>query len=152
MRCALIAAIAIAAISPACAAGKSHGLALTMDEVRTLTFKGPIATVYIGNPTIADITMIDSKHAFVQGKTYGHTNIVALNHDGVQVYNTRIDVIEAAASTLTLNRGAQRVTYNCGGGRCEPTPVPGDAKDVFDQIAGQIGGHADAARKAAATN
>ena len=152
MRRVLLAAIAIAVVSPACAAGKSGGLALTMDEVRTLTFKGPIATVYVGNPTIADITMIDSKHAFVQGKAYGRTNIVALNHDGVQIYNTRIDVTEGAASTLTLNRGVQRVTYNCEGGRCEPSPVPGDAKDVFDQIAGQIGSHADAARKAAATN
>ena len=55
----------------------------------------PVSTVYVGNPTIADVTMIDARHAFVQGKGYGRTNIVALNRDNVQVFNTRITVTGA---------------------------------------------------------
>ena len=69
---------------------------LGLDEVHTLTFRAPIATVYVGNPAIADITMIDARHAFVQGKSYGRTNIVALNHDGVQVFNTGVTVTSYA--------------------------------------------------------
>ncbi len=97
--------------------------------------------------------MIDARHAFVQGKGFGHTNIVALNHDGVQVYNTRVDVVSSNGdNTLTLNRGAQRVTYNCAGGHCEPQPTPGDDKAAFEQMNTQLGTHADTARKAAAGN
>jgi type IV secretory pathway protease TraF len=150
MRRALIAAIVLAAV-PAYAADKSDSVALALDEVHTLTFRTPVSTVYVGNPTIADVTMIDARHAFVQGKSYGRTNIMALNRDNVMVFNTHITVTGSeGGGTVTLNRGAQRVTLNCGGGRCEPTPMPGDAKDSYDALNNQNTTHQTTARSAAA--
>jgi hypothetical protein len=144
MRRALFAA-ALFAASPALAAG--DGVSLALDEVHTLTFQSPVSTVYVGNPTIADVTMIDARHAFVQGKGYGRTNIVALNHDNVQVFNTRITVTGSHDDgTVTLNRGAQRVTLTCAGGRCEPIPTPGDDPKAFDSASGQSNAHQTAAR------
>jgi Pilus formation protein N terminal region len=145
MRRALLAAsLALLAPSPAFAAG----LAIAMDEVRTVTFKSAVATVYVGNPSIADINMIDARHAFIIGKGFGNTNIVALDADGKQVSNT--SVANNAESTLTLNRGTQRVTYSCTSSHCETTPEPGDGKDAFDQINSQLASHSDTAHKAAA--
>jgi Flp pilus assembly secretin CpaC len=152
MRRAIFAALAITIATPAVAADKGAGIALTMDEVRTLTFAKPIATIYVGNPSIADITMIDARHAFLLGKAYGNTNVIALNHDGEQVYDARIAVSEGGNETFTLNRGAQRVTYDCNAGRCEVSPSPGDGKEAFDQMAGELANHADNARKAANGN
>ena len=155
MRRALIAAALLAA-SPAFAAGKmpvnkSESVALALDEVHTLTFRAPVATVYVGNPTIADVTMIDARHAFVQGKSYGRTNIVALNGNGVQVFNTGVNVTgQAGSATVILNRGAQRITLNCAGNRCEPTPMPGDGKDSYDPNNTVANAHQSAARAAAA--
>src|ERR1700709_452244 len=118
------------AVAPAYAADKNNAVALALDEVHTLPSRTPVSTVYVGNPTIADVTMIDARHAFVQGKGYGRTNLVALNRDNVQVFNTHITVTgNDGGGTVTLNRGAQRITLNCAGGRCEPTPMPGDSKD-----------------------
>ena len=149
MRRALFAATLIAA-SPALAAGKNDSVALALDEVHTLTFRTPVSTVYVGNPSIADVTMIDARHAFVQGKGYGRTNIMALNRDNVMVFNTHISVTGSnGGGIVTLNRGAQRVTLNCAGGRCEPTPMPGDSKDA-DSTLGQITAHQTAARTASA--
>ena len=123
---------------------------VTLDEVRTMTFSTPVATVYVGNPSIADINMIDSRHAFILGKGYGSTNIIALNREGVQISNTRIDVLSnARESTVTLNRGAARVTYSCTTNHCEVTPQPGDGKDAFDGGNTQMGSHQDIAKKAA---
>src|SRR5471032_3208561 len=156
MRRALYAAALLAVATPvfmadAWAASRNDSVALALDEVHTLTFRGPVATVYVGNPAIADITMIDSRHAFVQGKSYGRTNIVALNHDGVQVFNTGVNVTGADTNgTVTLNRGAQRITLNCAGGRCEPTPMPGDGKDFYDAANGQASAHQSAASSIAA--
>ena len=121
MRRAAAAILAILAVAPVAAdartktkaplASPAGNVSLGLDEVHTLTFRAPIATVYVGNPAIADITMIDARHAFVQGKSYGRTNIVALNHDGVQVFNTGVTVTGAdTGGTVTLNRGAQRIT------------------------------------------
>ena len=154
MRRALFAAALIAA-SPAFAASKqpvrNDSVALALDEVHTLTFRAPVSTVYVGNPTIADVTMIDARHAFVQGKGYGRTNLVALNRDNVQVFNTRITVTGTdGGGTVTLNRGAQRVTLNCAGGRCEPTPMPGDDQKSYDSAASQSAAHQAAAHNVAA--
>jgi len=149
MRRALFAATLIAA-SPVFAAGKNDPVALALDEVHTLTFRTPVSTVYVGNPTIADVTMIDARHAFVQGKGYGRTNIMALNRDNVMVFNTHVTVTGSnSGGTVTLNRGAQRVTLNCAGGRCEQTPMPGDSKDS-DALLGQLTAHQNAARTASA--
>ena len=165
MRRALFVAALLAAATPAFAAGKpadkhtvkkaeknankNDWVALGLDEVHTLAFNTPVSTVYVGNPSIADVTMIDARHAFVQGKGYGRTNIMALNRDNVMVFNTHVTVTGTdGGGTVTLNRGAQRVTLSCGGGRCEPTPMPGDGKDSFDS-AGQTTAHQNTARGAA---
>lgn len=149
MRRALLAAsFAFLAPSPVFAAG----MTIAMDEVRTVTFNAPVATVYVGNPAIADINMIDARHAFVIGKGFGSTNIVALDADGKQVSNTAVAVLSGASdkqSTLVLNRGTQRVTYSCTASRCEAMPEPGDGKDAFDQINAQLAAHTDTAKKAA---
>jgi hypothetical protein len=122
-----------------------------MDEVRTMTFEKPVATVYVGNPAIADINMIDARHAFVIGKSVGTTNIVALDGSGKPVSDTGVAVLASAAgSTVTLNRGTQRVTYSCTPSHCDMMPLPGDAKEAFDQITQQLAVHGDLAHKAAA--
>ena len=145
MRRTLFAALAVLAAAPAHAAGVS----VAMDEVRTVTFPKSVATIYVGNPAIADINMIDSRHAFVLGKGYGNTNMLALDQDGKQVSNTHISVMAREDATITLQRGGSRVTYSCTSHQCEATPQPGDGKDVFDSTSNQINQHQATARTAA---
>ena len=159
MRRALFAAALLAVVTPALAAGKqaakpadknvskNDSVALALDEVHTLTFRTPVSTVYVGNPSIADVTMIDARHAFVQGKGYGRTNIMALNSDNVMVFNTHVSVTgQAGGGTVTLNRGVERVTLNCAGGRCEQTATPGDGKAAFGDASSQAAAHYSTAR------
>ena len=145
MRRTLFAAVVLFAAAPAYA----DGVAISMDEVRTITFPKPVATVYVGNPSIADINMIDSRHAFVLGKGFGNTNIVALDHEGDQVSNTHVSVLARQDSTVTLQRGAGRLTYSCTSSHCDATPEPGDAKDIFDAVNGQVSTHEGTAKGAA---
>jgi hypothetical protein len=145
MRRTLFAALIVVAASPAYA----DGVAISMDEVRTITFPKPVATVYVGNPAIADINMIDSRHAFVLGKGFGNTNIVALDHEGDQVSNTHVSVMAREDSIVTLQRGAGRLTYSCTASHCEATPQPGDAKDAFDAVNSQLAAHEGTAKGAA---
>ena len=125
-------------------------LSVAMDEVQTVTFPRQVATVNVGNPAIADITMIDDRHAFILGKSYGATNIIALNKAGDVISNTRVNVLNGQQATVTLQRGTQRTTYNCTARACEAAPQLGDSKDSFDTANAQISAHQDAARKAAA--
>lgn len=120
-----------------------------MDEVRVVAFSQPISTVYVGNPMIADVSMIDSKHAFVLGKSFGATNMVALNADGKQIVNDSVTVYGHNGNTVILHRGTSQATYACAGARCESAPMPGDDKESFSSRMEQVTTHQDAGVKAA---
>lgn len=121
---------------------------LAMDEVKMITFSKPVATVYVGNPVVADVNMVDTRRAFVLGKSFGATNIIALDASGNQVANSEVTVLGRNASTVTLNRGAAQVTLTCAG-RCEPAPKPGDNKEEYDSAIGQIRGYQSMGKEAA---
>jgi hypothetical protein len=130
----------------------SPSIALPIDEVRVVAFSQPVSTIYVGNPMIADVSMIDSKHAFVLGKSFGATNIVALNVDGKQVVNDSVSVYGHSGNTVILHRGTAQATYACTGVRCETAPMPGDDKDSFSNHMEQVASHQDAGMKAASTS
>ena len=133
-------------------AAQAHGGAVTvpLDEVRMVAFGKPVSTIYVGNPAIADITMIDKRHAFVLGKSFGTTNIIALDSAGQQISNDQVVVSGGGGGVVILQKGSARVTYSCSGERCETTPRPGDSKDLFDTGMDQIQKHQDAGGKIAA--
>lgn len=121
------------------------GVAVPLDEVRTVAFAKPVATVYVGNPSIADINMIDARHAFVLGKRFGMTNIIALDTSGHEVANTYVSVSGSNSAIVTLTKGATptrpvtQTTLSCTGARCEESPIPGDAR--FGEVMGESSVH-----------
>jgi len=87
---------------------------------------------------IADVTIIDNRHAFVQGKAFGATNFVALDSTGKQIANQQIIVSSKQNSVVTLQKGSQQTSYSCGGQRCQPVPQPGDGDAAFQAGTQQI--------------
>jgi Flp pilus assembly secretin CpaC len=143
---ALFAAISsIAGVAPAVAGTFS----VPMDEVRILTFKKPVSTIYVGNTVYADATLIDSKHAFLLGKTMGETNMIAMGADGKIVSNEQITVFGRRVGMVTLNRGATQFNFACTSLHCETQPVPGDVSDYFKVTHDSQTQHEDMANKAA---
>ncbi|MDE2112791.1 MAG: pilus assembly protein N-terminal domain-containing protein [Alphaproteobacteria bacterium] len=133
------------------AATRNTAMAIPLDQVRVVTFAEPISTLYVGNPVIADVTMIDKRHAFVQGKAFGATNLVALDAAGHEINNRQVVVFGDSASLVTLQRGTGQVTYSCVSTRCEPSPQPGDDKDAFGSAMSQIAQHQDLLTKTASS-
>jgi Flp pilus assembly secretin CpaC len=133
----------------ASSAARADGIEVPLDQVRILTFNGPVKTVFVGNPVIADITVIDPTHVFILGKNFGTTNVVALDAKGRETVNEQITVLERPGSTVTLQRGAGRVTLNCSSARCEATPTPGDDSERYATVSGQIDNRETASIKAA---
>jgi hypothetical protein len=132
-RAARIALLGTATLFAANAGAFADGVSVPMDEVRMVAFSQPVTTVYVGNPVIADVTMIDSEHAFVLGKTFGETNVIALGANGKEVSNQHIVVFGRRMGAVTLNRGAATFNYTCTALHCETQPVPGDPKNYFDE-------------------
>jgi hypothetical protein len=126
-----------------------HGVAVPLDEVRIVTFTRPVSTVFVGNPVVADATVIDQHHIFVLGKGFGSTNLIALGPASETVANQQITVIDRAGSVVTLNKGAAQFSYACTSGHCQANPVPGDQKAFFDDNTGANSAHQDQGIRAA---
>jgi len=129
-----------------------HGVSVPMDNVALVTFKMPVATVYIGNPSIAQLTVIDSRHVFVMGKRFGATNLIALGADKKLLENDPVTVSSRNAEAVTVFRGDDTYNYVCTDFHCETRPVPGDPKSYFDNTESAAGEHEDTASKGAGTN
>jgi len=126
-------------------------ITLSTDQVRLVTFKRPVKTVFVANPVIADITVIDSTRAFLLGKNIGTTNIVALDEHGQETLNDQTTVLSQPGSVVTLQRGKAQTTLSCIDARCQTAPIVGDAPEPFETTLGQIV-KGDATKKAAAGN
>lgn len=116
------------------------GIGVTIDEARMITFEKPAKTIYLGNPTIADINVIDAQHAFVLGKTFGTTNLIALDSDGNQVANKQLTVVNQTAA-VTLNRGSDQFSLSCTRAHCESSPRPGDPSSYVTNTESAASGH-----------
>jgi len=113
------------------ASAQASGLAIPEDEVRIVTFTKPVATVFVANPLVADINVIDSTHAFVLGKAFGATNIIALDSKGNPVTSEHVTVY-GSSHLVTLDRGASQFTFACASVRCESAAAPGDNRTYHD--------------------
>ena len=150
----------IAGLAALTATAHADQIQVPLDQVRTMTFDTPVKIVYIGNPTIADVTVVDATHVFILGKTYGATNIVALDARGRETLNDQIIVTERPGIAVTVQRGIARTTLMCTAEHCQAAPAPGDdatsgnqrlASPPYDALTGQADKGEGAGTKAAAS-
>jgi hypothetical protein len=130
-------------------ASAPSGVSVVMDEVRVISFKRPVSTLFVGNPVIADATVIDPYHAFILGKSFGTTNLIALSAQSQQISNQQITVSGRTGGAVTLNKGAQQFSYACTTAHCDPNPRPGDNKAFVEDTESTVTSHQEQSIKAA---
>ena len=122
----LLLGLSVAAVLAVSGPANAAEIQVPLDHVRTVILERPAKTIYIGNPTIADITVVDARHVFVLGKTFGSTNLVALDAAGEETVNEQVVVTDRPGSTVTIQRGVARMSMICTTTHCEGSPIPGD--------------------------
>lgn len=143
---ALAAFLAAALAAPAAA----DTILVTLDQARIVRLAAPAGTIVIGNPSIADATLQDNQTLVITGRSYGATNLLILDDAGQPIADDQLKV-QAPTDTVTVYRGAQRVSLSCLP-TCQPTVVPGDSTDAFTAIQSQSAARAGSATgQAAAT-
>ncbi len=119
----LLAALVLAAIAgPARANGP---IIVHLDQARLLKMPERTATLVIGNPLIADVSIQTGGVVIVTGKSYGATNVVALDRSGAVLMENDIEVKEPIDPTVIVFRGVTRQTYSCTPD-CTPRITPAD--------------------------
>jgi Flp pilus assembly secretin CpaC len=123
-RIVLAAAFGLMTIVPA-AAEQSEPISVKVNMARILRISAPAATVIIGNPGVADITIQDPQTLVLTGRSYGQTNLIILDSAGNPVADTIVSVVQGQADTVTVYMGTARQTLACQP-VCQPTITLGD--------------------------
>jgi hypothetical protein len=123
-----------------------QSIGVVVDQAKMVSLSRPAKTIYIGNPTIADITVIDSRHAFVLGKTFGVTNLIAMDAQGKQISNQQVTVVNGFEA-VTFNEGNGQYNYSCTRAHCESMPRPGDVTAFVTNTEQAVSTHEEAGTK-----
>ena len=106
------------------------------NKTRQLKVNGNPATVVIGDPTVADITVHNNNLLFISGRTFGSTNLLVYDADGKQIYSGDIVVTTNTTNFVAINRGGATSTYDCAP-RCRTVTVLGDDQEYFSSALNQ---------------
>jgi Flp pilus assembly secretin CpaC len=110
---------------------------VNVNMARILRIGAAAATVVIGNPGVADVTIQDPTTLVLTGKSYGRTNLIVLGSDGDPIVDTVIEVVQSRDDLVTLYVGAMRTSLSCSP-ICQPTISLGDGQSfTSDSVASQ---------------
>ncbi len=126
-------------------------LKVEVNHSRLHTLGQAASTIIVGNPAIADVSLSNNSTLVIFGRSYGTTNLIALDATGRQIANLDVSVAAANEHMMTVNRGSGQLSYSC-----EPNCVrvinPADTMEATSALVAATNGVTNFADKAAKTN
>lgn len=127
-------------------AAQALQLRLEPDQSKLISLASQPATVVVGNPVYADVTVLDNK-ILIQGRAFGKTSVIVLDAKGKQIANLDVVVANTGNNRLTVFKNGERYSYVCLPD-CERTLNIGDNNKYASELAEQIRRKLEIARTA----
>ncbi len=119
-------------------ASAADAVSVNVDQAKLIKLTGRVATLVVGNPLIADVALQPGGVIVVTGKSYGATNVIAMDRSG-EILEDRIIQVEGPTDQLvTVYRGGERETYSCMP-ICQRRVTLGDGEGYFKSTMEQAG-------------
>ena len=132
----IFAAVAFPAVVVVFPAAAEEAITVHLDQARILKLPDRAATVVIGDPLIADLSIQPGGLTIVTGKGYGATNVVVMDRSGAVLMERTIQVKSPDEPLVVVYRGSTRQTYSCAPD-CSPRVTLGDtSKEDIDHDTG----------------
>ncbi|MCF6302066.1 MAG: pilus assembly protein N-terminal domain-containing protein [Devosiaceae bacterium] len=109
-------------------ATEDSAVTVNVNMARILRIGSPAATVIIGNPGVADVTIQDPQTLVLTGRSFGHTNLIVLDGVGNPIADLVIKVVGSQRGFITVYQGSSRTTLACAP-NCQPVIMLGDDID-----------------------
>ena len=120
MRRFIAACLAAAALGVAPASlAQSRPVSVEIDHSTRVQLGGPAGTVIVGNPAIADVTVVDANTLFITGRGYGSTEIVVVDTIGRTIFQGDV-VVTMPQGHVRVWRGAAATDMACASS-CAPS-------------------------------
>src|SRR6516165_7301990 len=88
-------------------------IGVNVDQAKLVKLPTRVATIVVGNPLIADVTLQNGGIVVVTGKSYGATNYIAMDRSGEILVDRRIQGEGPTVQLVNVYRGVDRETYSC---------------------------------------
>ena len=111
---------------------------LNVDQAKLVKLPTRVATIVVGNPLIADVTLQTGGVIVVTGKGYGATNFIAMDRAGEVLVDRVIQVEGPTDQLITIYRGVERESYSCMP-ICQQRVTLGDGDKYFKSAIDQAG-------------
>jgi hypothetical protein len=118
------------AASPILENAQRERITVHLDKASLLKLPERTATLVVGNPLIADAVVQPGGVVVITAKSYGMTNLVALDRAGATLAEYPIQVVGPSDKTVVVYRGIERETYSCVP-YCERRITLGDSTAYF---------------------
>ena len=115
----------------------SSSLKVVIDRAKVVRIAKPADTIIIGNPSIVDATIQDSRTIVLTGRNFGVTNLIVLDSDGDAIVDETVIVKGHETNTVRIYRQSVRETLACSP-VCENTLTIGDDVAQFEIVRKQI--------------
>lgn len=122
----------------ASAAPTDTAIAVNVDQAKLVKLPERVATIVVGNPLIADVTLQPGGMVVVTGKGYGATNVIAMDRTGTVLVDRIIQVEGPTDQVVTIYRGVERESYSCMP-VCQRRVTLGDGEGYFKSTMDQAG-------------
>jgi Flp pilus assembly secretin CpaC len=129
-------------VRDAASAASSDLILVSVDKARVARIPDHTQILVIGQPGIADVTMLkNSGMGVITGKSFGETNLIALDAHGALLGEWTVRVSGDKADLLVQN-GTNRESYICSP-NCLPTVDLADARTTTSDRAAAISQHSN---------
>ena len=116
----------------------AESISVIVDQARLIKLPEKVATIVVGNPLIADVSLQPGGMMVVTGKGYGSTNVMALDRQGTVLVDRMVQVEGPSDKLVTVYRGVERESYSCTP-VCQRRVTLGDSPAYFTAVLGQSG-------------
>ena len=109
------------------------GQRIVVEKNHTLrvALSAPAGTVIVGNPDIADVSVVDSRTVYIVGKGFGNSAVVITDHMGRPLFDGQVVVTAVSTGSITVYKGLKPSSVVCSNICVEEdpttstTPAPG---------------------------
>jgi hypothetical protein len=126
----------------------AEAVAVNVDQAKLVKLPARVATIVVGNPLIADVSLQTGGVVVVTGKGYGATNFIAMDRSGAILVDRMIQVEGPTDKLITVYRGVERESYSCMP-ICQRRITLGDGDGYFKSTIEQAGSFSSQATSSA---
>jgi len=113
----------IAALTVCGAEARAENLSVPTGQAAQISLTGAVRDVVVGDPLVADVSVINERTLIVLGKRAGVTTVLAFDANGNRLADRQIIVSDVGGGSVTVYRGAANPTnYACGAQCTRVTP------------------------------